>query len=205
MKEVFFIMIVKYMRVSTKKQDTKRQDFQLDKLGIKFNKSYIDKLTGKTKERSELNKMIVEVNKGDIVYCESLSRLGRNLKDIIDIVEQLQNKGVRVVIIKEGIDTDTSTYKLLLGIFGAVAEMERETIQERVLEGVEKCKAIGETKTGRWFGREEKKIEDLPKNFYKYYEQLENKQITKVEMAKLLGIGRATLYRWLKLYEKCTK
>lgn len=198
-------MIVKYMRVSTKKQDTGRQDFQLDKLGIDFDKSYVDKMTGKTKERPELNKMIVQVKNGDIVYCESLSRLGRNLKDIIDIVEQLQNKGVRVIIVKEGIDTDTSTYKLLLGIFGAVAEMERETIQERVLEGVEKCKATGETKTGRWFGREEKKVEDLPKAFYKYYEQLENKQITKVEMAKLLGIGRATLYRWLKLYGECNK
>ena len=193
-------MIVKYMRVSTKQQDIGRQDFKLDKLGIQFDKSYIDKITGSIKERPELNKMIVEVNSGDIVYCESLSRLGRNLKDIIDIVEQLKHKGVRIVIVKEGIDTDTATYKLLLGIFGAVAEMERETIQDRVIEGIEKCKITGKTKTGKWFGREEKKIEDLPKAFYKYYDQLEKKQITKVEMARLLGIGRATLYRWLKLY-----
>ena len=194
-------MIVKYLRVSTTKQDTARQDMQLDKLGIKFDKEYTDKMTGKSKERPMLNKMIVEVREGDTVYCESISRLGRSLKDLIDIIEQLVSKGVRVIIVKEGIDTNSSTYKLLLAVFGGVAEMERETIQERVLQGVEKCKATGETKTGRWFGREEKKVDDLPKDFKKYYKKMLNKEISKVEMSKLLGVSRATCYRWIKLYE----
>lgn len=193
-------MIVKYLRVSTVKQDVARQDMQLDKLGIKFDKEYVDRMTGKTKERPMLNKMIVELKDGDTVYCESISRLGRSLKDLIEIIEQLVNKGVRVVIVKEGIDTNSSTYKLLLAIFGGVAEMERETIQERVIQGVEKCKATGETKTGKWFGREEKTVEDLPKDFKKYYDKMTRKEITKVEMAKLLGCGRATLYRWINLY-----
>lgn len=195
-------MIVKYLRVSTSKQDIARQDIQLDKLNIKFDKEYIDKLTGKFRDRPELNKMIVNVKEGDIVYCESISRLGRSLKDLINIIEQLVNKGVRVVIVKEGIDTNSSTYKLLLAVFGGVAEMERETIQERVIQGVEKCKATGETKSGRWFGREEKQVEDLPKNFKKYYNQMIAKEITKVEMSKLLGCSRATLYRWILLYNK---
>lgn len=195
-------MIVKYLRVSTTKQDIARQEMQLDKLGIKFDKEYVDKMTGKTKERPMLNKMIVEVREGDTVYCEAISRLGRSLKDLIDIIEQLVNKGVRVIIVKEGIDTNSSTYKLLLAVFGGVAEMERETIQERVLQGVEKCKATGVTKTGKWFGREEKKADDLPREFKKYYKKMLNKEISKVEMAKLLGVGRATLYRWIKLYEE---
>ncbi|NFE74689.1 recombinase family protein [Clostridium botulinum] len=194
-------MIVKYLRVSTTKQDTGRQEMQLDKLGIKFDKEYIDKMTGKIKGRPQLNKMIVEVKSGDTVYCESISRLGRSLKDLIDIIEQLINKGVRVVIIKEGIDTNSSTYKLLLAVFGGVAEMERETIQERVIQGVEKCKATGKTKTGIWFGRKEKTFDDLPKDFKKYYDKMINKEITKVEMSKLLNCSRATLYRWIKLYE----
>ena len=80
-------MIVKYLRVSTTKQDTTRQDIQLDKLGIKFDQEYIDKMTGKTKDRPQLNKMIVSLSEGDTVYCESISRLGRSLKDIIDIIE----------------------------------------------------------------------------------------------------------------------
>lgn len=194
-------MIVSYVRVSTIKQDTARQDIQLDKLGVKFDKHYIDKTSGKTKERPQLNKILLELKKGDVVYCESISRLGRNLKDLIEITEQLKNKGVRVVIVKEGIDTDTSTYKLLLGIFGSVAEMERETIQERVIQGVEKCKATGTTKSGKWFGRQELTQEDLPKDFKKYYDKWKAKDITAVEFAKLLKTSRATLYRWIKIYE----
>lgn len=195
-------MIVKYMRVSTKKQDIGRQEFLLEKLNINFDKSYIDKMTGKTKERPQLNKMIVEVKSGDTVYCESITRLGRSLKDLIEIMEQLISKGVRVIIVKEGIDTETTTYKLLLGIFGSISEMERETIQERVIQGIEKCKETGKTRTNRWFGRSELTVEMLPKAFSKYYSQMAEGNITKVEMAKLLGVGRATVYRWLNLYEK---
>ncbi|WP_252249165.1 recombinase family protein [Clostridium sp. VAP23] len=194
-------MIVKYLRVSTYKQDTGRQDFQLDKLKIKFDKEYIDKMKGKIRERPKLNKMIAEVKAGDIVYCESISRLGRSLKDLIDIIEQLVNKGVRVIIIKEGIDTNSSTYKLLVAVFGGVSEMESETIRERVIQGIEKCRATGKTKTGKWFGRVDKKAEDLPKEFRKYYLKMINKEISKTEMAKLLGCGRATVYRWIDLYE----
>ena len=80
--------------------------------------------------------------------------------------------------------------------------MERETIQERVIQGIEKCKATGQTKACRWFGREEKHVDDLPKDFKKYYTKMINKEITKVEMAKLLGVGRTTLYIWIKLYTK---
>ena len=133
-----------------------------------------------------------------MLTIQSISRLGRSLKDLI---EQLVNKGVRVIIIKGGIDTSSSVYKLLLAVFGGISELERETIQERVLQGVEKCKITGKTKTGRWFGREVKTLESLPKDFKKYYQKMINKEITKVEMAKLLGCGRATLYRWIKLYE----
>lgn len=200
-------MIVKYLRVSTIEQEQTRQEYLLEKLNIKFDKSYEDKMTGKTKERPQLKKMIEEVKEGDTVYCESISRLGRNLKDLIDIIDNLINKGVRVVILKEGIDTSNSTYKLLLGIFGSIAEMERETIQERTKQSIDALKEIKEhtgeikTKSGKWFGREEKTIGDLPQNFYKYYNKMINGEITKVEMSKLLGVGRATVYRWIKLYE----
>ena len=194
-------MIVTYMRVSTVKQDISRQEIQLDKLGVKFDKHYIDKMSGKTADRPQLNKMILELKKGDTLYCESISRLGRSLKDLIEIIEQLVNKGVRVVVCKEGIDTATTTYKLLLGIFGSIAEMERETIQERVIQGVEKCKETGITKTGNWFGRKEVTTADLPKDFKKYYDKWKAKEITAVEFAKLLNTSRATLYRWLKIYE----
>lgn len=200
-------MIVSYLRVSTMNQEIGRQEHQLEKLNIKFDKEYIDRCTGKNRDRPQLIKMIKTLKAGDTLYCESISRLGRNLKDLIDIIEELVNKGVRVVIVKEGIDTKTTTYKILIGIFGAIAEMERETTQERTLQSIERLKDIKNntgniaTKTGRWFGREQKKVEHLPKDFKKYYIKMINKEISKVEMAKLLSCGRATLYRWIKLYE----
>ncbi|MDU2049275.1 MAG: recombinase family protein [Clostridium perfringens] len=200
-------MIVKYLRVSTLDQEQIRQDYLLEKLNIKFDKSYEDKMTGKTKERPQLNKMIKEVKEGDIVYCESISRLGRSLKDLIEIIDTLIDKGVRVVILKEGIDTSNKTYKLLVGIFGSIAEMERETIQERTKQSIDALKEIKEetgeikTKSGKWFGREEKTVDDLPSNFEKYYSKMISKEITKVEMSKLLGVGRATVYRWIRIYE----
>lgn len=195
-------MKVKYMRVSTKNQNTGRQESQLDKLGINFDKNYIDKMTGKTKERPALNKMLAEVREGDTVYCESISRLGRSLKDLIDIIESLTERGVRVIIVKEGIDTESSTYKLLLAVFGGVAEMERETTQERVIQGVERAKETGETKTGRWFGRKEITAEDLPKDFKRYYKKMQVGELSKVEVAKILGVARSTLYRWIDIYEE---
>lgn len=206
-------MIITYERVSTIKQNTARQEGvlkqQLEARGItKVNRKYVDKVSGKFKEnRPELQKMLSEAKEGDILYCESISRLGRNLKDLIEIIEQLVNKGVQVVIFKEGIDTSNSTYKLLLAIFGGVAEMERETIQERVTQRIDQLKEERETtgeintKTGKWFGRQEVTKEDLPKNFEKYYNMMKNKTITKIEMADLLNVSRQTVYRWIKLYE----
>lgn len=205
-------MIYAYERVSTRKQNTERQHRVLKNIlrdrGISIDKIFQDKITGKTTEkRKQLETMLNTVQPGDIVYCESISRLGRNLKDLIEIIEHMTEKGVQVIILKEGIDTNNSTYKLLLAIFGGVAEMERETIQERVTQRIDQLKDDKEngkinTKTGKWFGREKLTKDDLPGAFPKYYNMMKQKKITKVEMAKLLGIGRDTVYRWIKLYEE---
>lgn len=204
-------MIYTYQRVSTTRQSTQRQEFVFEKQGIKADKSYKDKITGTKKDRPKLNELKLNATEGDIIYVESISRLGRNLKDTIEILEYFIEKGVRVVVLKEGIDTTTSTYKLLLGIFGAIAEMERDTIHERTTQRIDQLKEIKETtgkvatKTGKWFGREEvtrKFILNKYPKFPKYMEQVENKVINKTEMAKMLQIGRATLYRYIDIYEK---
>ncbi|EGT3832667.1 recombinase family protein [Clostridioides difficile] len=201
-------MIIGYERVSTKKQDNSRQERVLENEGIKFDKIYKDVITGVTKKREALSRMLVEVSEGDIVYCESISRLGRNLKDLIDIIDTLVQKGVRVKILKEGIDTGNSTYKLLLGIFGAVAEMERETIQERTQQKIDQLKEDkkkGEinTKTGKWFGRQKvtKELLETNKEFIKYYNKILDGSLKKNEVAKILNVGRTTLYEWIKVYE----
>ena len=204
-------MIYTYQRVSTTRQSTQRQEFVIEKRGIKADKNYKDKITGTKKDRPELNKLKLEAMEGDIIYVESISRIGRNLKDTIEILDYFVQRNVRVVILKEGIDTTTATYKLLLGIFGAIAEMERDTIQERTTQRIDQLKELKETtgevgtKTGKWFGREEITrdfiLNKYPK-FPKYMEQVEKKIINKTEMAKMLEIGRATLYRYIDIYNE---
>lgn len=192
-----------YLRISTKKQSTERQEYIFQKQGIKSDRDFKDKITGTKSDRPALNELKATVKSGDIVYFVSISRMARNLKDCIEICDYFVDREVQVKILKEGIDTNTSTYKLLLGVFGAVAEMERDTIAQQVQEGVDKCKSIGSTKTGNWFGQPKKTKESLPKNFEKAYKLLKinGGNLTQDEVANMLGVGRTTLYRYIKLYE----
>lgn len=185
-----------YERVSTVKQDERRQEISLE--SFKIDKRYIDKATGKNTDRTALNKLMLDAKKGDNIYCESISRLGRNVDDLRKLTEYFKEKGVIVHFVKEGFNTDGNMYKFMLTILGAVAEMERELIVDRVKEGIEKAKEHG-TKSGKPIGRPER---TLPKNFEKYYTQYKAKEITGVEFAKLLEVGRTTLYRYIEHYEQ---
>lgn len=184
-----------YERVSTKNQDERRQELSLE--SYKIDKRYIDKLSGKNTERPQLNKLMVDVKKGDNVYIESISRLGRNVDDLRKLTEYFRDKNVTLHFVKEGFTTEGTTYKFMLTILGAVAEMEREMIVDRVNEGIEKAKQFG-TKSGKPIGRPER---ELPKNFERYYPKYKNGGITGIEFAKLLEVSRATLYRNIKEYE----
>lgn len=188
-------MNYKYMRVSTDKQDTKRQEMLLE--GIQADKVFIDKLSGKNTNRPQLNKLRLEAQNGDNVYIESISRLGRNVDDLRALCEEFRAKGVTVHFLKEGLTTAGDTYKFLLTILGAVAEMERENTVQRVREGVAKAQKYG-TKSGRPIGRPPAK---LPENFPKYYEKWKAGDITAIEFSKLVEVSRTTLYRYIKQYE----
>lgn len=205
--------IYSYQRVSTFKQDNNRQEYVIEKelkeRGIsKIDKSFRDTISGKTKDRPALKELMDISKENDVIYCEAISRLSRSLKDAITIIDYFVEKKVRVVLLKENIDTKDDTYKLLLAIFASVAEMERENIQQRVQQKIdylkeEKQKGNINTKSGRWFGREEVTkeyiLEKYPK-FEKYLQQVDMKIINKIEMSKLLGISRSTLYRYIYIY-----
>jgi len=188
-------MIYSYERISTVNQDEKRQKIALS--NIKIEKRFIDKMSGKNADRPELNKLKLAVKKGDNVYIESISRLGRNVDDLRQLCDFFTNKGVIIHFIKEGFNTVGNSYKFMLTILGAVGEMEREIIVDRVKEGIQKARIYG-TKSGKPIGRPERV---LPKDFEKYYIKWKSKEITAVEFAKLLNIGRATLYRYIKDYK----
>jgi len=187
-----------YKRVSTEKQDLRRQEEAFK--GIHIDKEYCDKLTGKNNDRPQLNKLRLEAQEGDNIYVESISRLGRNVDDLRQIVQEFKEKGVTIHFIKEGFNTGNSNnmFKFMLTILGAVAEMERELTVERVREGIRKAQIYG-TRSGRPIGRPARQI---PLSFKKYYEMWKDKEITGVEFAKLLDVSRPTLYRYIKEYEK---
>lgn len=184
-------MKVGYVRVSSKEQNTARQDELMEKLGVE--RIFTDKISGKSIERPNLQLMMNFVREGDIVIVESISRFARNTKDLLELIEELEEKNVKFVSQKENIDTNTAMGRFILTVFAAIAELERQYIRDRQREGIDI--AISE---GRFNGRPKKKIE----NFDEVYNALKNNQISASQASKLLKISRATLYRRIKEYEE---
>ena len=186
-------MKVGYVRVSTTEQNTARQESLMESLGVE--KIYIEKISGKSKDRPKLQEMMAFVREGDTVIVESISRFARNVRDLLDLVEQLKEKKVDFVSKKENIDTTTPAGKLMLTVFGALAEFERESLLQRQREGIEIAKAEGKYK-----GR--KPIEIDEKLFEELYRQWKNGDTQPKYMIKKLGLSRNTFYRRVKAYEE---
>lgn len=179
---------IAYIRVSSEDQNTSRQEELFGSCNI--DKYYMEKASGKNiKDRPELLKMMDYVREGDTVYVDSISRFGRSLQDLLDLINQLNDKGVQFRSLKEGdIDTTTPTGKLVFSIFASLAEFERETIRQRQAEGIAIAKAKGVYK-----GKARKKIDqDL---FESLYARWQDGEIKKKYMTKKLGISSATLDR----------
>lgn len=186
---------IAYIRVSSEDQNTSRQEELFKSYNI--DKYYIEKVSGKNiKDRPELIKMMDYVREGDIVYVESISRFGRSLQDLLNLINQLNEKGVQFKSLKEGdIDTTTPTGKLVFSIFASLAEFERETIKQRQAEGIAIAKANGVYK-----GRIKKSIDQA--QFQSLYIKWKNGEIKKKYMAKKLGISLATLDRRIAEHNK---
>lgn len=183
-------MKIGYIRVSTTEQNTARQEVLMQDLGV--DEIYIDKASGKNTDRPELLKMLKYVRKGDTVIVESISRFARNTKDLLELIETLKDKQVEFISKKENIDTSTPTGKFMLTVFGAVAELEREYILQRQMEGIAIAK-----QEGKYKGR--KKIEN--DKFEKVYRDWKAQNITAVRAMEILGMKRNTFYRRVKEHE----
>lgn len=193
-------MVYGYLRVSTDKQDEGRQEEALKVYDIDH--YFLDKISGKrTTDRPEFLKMLLAVKKGDRIITESISRLGRNVVDLRNVVEQVVEKGAVVHFVREGLTTEGTTYKFLLTILGAVAEMERENINQNVKQGIEKAKLYG-TKSGRPIGRPKA---ELPKKWDQYYLKYKKGELKALEMARLLNVSRTTFYRYIKRHRELKK
>lgn len=184
-------MKIGYVRVSTKEQNTTRQEEIMKSLGV--NKVYIDKMSGKDTKRPALQEMMNFVREGDSVVVESISRFARNTKDLLELTEQLNNKHVQFVSQKENIDTNTPAGKFMLTIFGAVAELEREYIRQRQREGIEIAK-----EQGKYKGRPAKQLD----TFDEIYQQWKSGNITATSASEQLNVSRSTFYRKVSEHEK---
>ena len=182
-------MKVAYVRVSSVDQNEARQIEGLEKFGIE--KWFTEKISGKDTNRPQLQSMLDFVREGDTVYIHDFSRLARSTKDLLDIVEKLNAKGVHLVSNKENIDSSTPTGKLMLTMIGAIAEFERQNLLERQREGIAIAK-----REGKFKGGQVKRIDE--EVFNAAYSRYKLRKITKKDLAAELGVSRPTLDKLLK-------
>lgn len=134
-------MILGYARVSTKDQNLNLQIEALKKAGCE--KIYQEKISGATKDRPELTNLIEHLREGDVVMVWKLDRLGRSIKNIIDLVLELNQKKVIIKGLTDGVDTSTPNGRLFLNVMASLAEYERELIRERTNAGLSSARARG--------------------------------------------------------------
>lgn len=177
-------MVLGYARVSTQSQELNRQLDMLKQHNC--DEILMEKMTGTKADRPELNRLKDKARNGDIIVVESFSRLGRSTKDLIEIVEYFENKKVKLISIKENFDTTTPQGKLMLTVFQAFSQFERDLIAQRTKEGLESARA-----RGRKGGRpkiKDSKIEKVVKLY-------NSKEYSIKEIVEMTGVSQATLYR----------
>ena len=178
-----------YARCSTLDQNL---DWQIDALMKEgCDRIFQEKFTGTRKDRPELLRMMDMLREGDTVIICELTRLSRSVKDLFDLVEQVENAGANIKSLKEPwLDTTTPQGRLLFTIFSGVSQFERELIRERTMEGLASARA-----RGRMGGRpgKDKKIVEQALTLY------DSKAYSVEEISKTTGISRATLYKYVNL------
>ena len=185
------LMKLLYCRVSTAEQCELRQTELAKQLGIEEKYIFLDKQSGKNTERKELNRLLEFCREGDIVYTESISRIARNTKDLLQIVEQLREKQVEFVSLKESIDTSTPQGKFMLTVFGAMAELERECILQRQREGISIARQYN-----KYQGKPQMKIDK--EKFIKVCAEWRKGNKTATQCMKELDLKPNTFYRRVK-------
>ena len=184
-------MNIGYARVSTQDQDLSLQLDALNDAGC--NKIYKEKITGSKKERPQLQKMLGQLRKGDVVVIWKLDRLARSLKDLVGLVNEIQEKGGALHSLNDQIDTTTPHGKFTFHIFAALAEFELDIIRERTKAGLAAARARGRI-GGRPKGLS-KKAQHTAIIAEKLYQE---RELTVKEICEQLSISRGTLYNYLR-------
>ncbi|WML79169.1 recombinase family protein [Streptomyces sp. VNUA74] len=187
-------MKVGYGRVSTHEQHPEAQEDALRVAGC--DEVYIDRASGKLASRPELDKALLRLREGDSLVITKLDRLGRSLKNLIELSERLKDEGVALVVLDQGIDTSTPIGRMFYQILGAVAEFERELIVERTKDGLQAARARGRV-GGRKKALRPRQV-DLARSMYDEKGEDGKRRYTVQEIADELGVSRPTVYRYLE-------
>jgi len=180
-------MIFNYVRVSTVNQNTDRQ-----LTGVPCDREFMEKASAKDTERPQLRAMLSNLREHDLVNVHELSRLARNTKDLLDIVERILGKGASIRFHKENLtfnsgETQDAFQQLMLTMLGAIAQFERNLLLERQREGIALAKAKGKYK-GKQSRFSKEDIQKMKKDF-------NDPETNKSALAREYGITRQHLYR----------
>jgi len=178
-----------YARVSTLDQDDALQHDALTAAGC--DRIFVDRASGKLEHRPGLDEMLGQLRPGDTVVVWRLDRLGRSLRHLIDVVGDLDRRGVALRSLRESLDTSTPGGRLVFHVFGALAEFERDLIRERTSAGLEAARA-----RGRHGGRPTVWTPEKLRTARAMHESGEQDVAT---IARILGVSRASVYRGLSL------
>jgi DNA invertase Pin-like site-specific DNA recombinase len=181
------VALLGYARVSTGEQSAALQQDALERAGC-F-RVFVDVASGARDDRPQLAAALDQLRPGDTLVVWRLDRLGRSLKHLIETVTTLDERKVGFLSLTESIDTTTAGGRLVFHLFGALAEFERDLIRDRTTAGLEAARARGRV-GGRPPALTGERL-DLARSMY------ESKQHTVAAIARVLGVGRATVYRAL--------
>lgn len=185
--------LVGYARVSTHDQNIRSQVKCLQEHGVDKKRIFTDTISGSKAERPGLDACLQSLQRGDVLVVWRLDRLGRSIRHLVDLVDTLQQKGVGLRSLSDGIiDTTSASGRLIFGIFSVLAEFERELIRERTMAGLKAARA-----RGRRGGRRPLAPDD-PKVFVAC-QLYANKNLPISKICQQLSISKPTLYRRLRV------
>jgi DNA invertase Pin-like site-specific DNA recombinase len=183
-------MLVGYSRISPHEKDSHNQLDALIKVGVDMRNIYQDKIEGTHNKRIGLEKMLEELQQGDIVVITELTKLGSSTKELLEITEKIGRRRANVISLKEDwFNTTTANGAIMFDIIEGIVRFEKDLLSERTKEGLAFAKEKG--KVG---GRPKKTSRDINKAVKLY----ESKEHTVKEIEEITGVSKATLYRYLK-------
>lgn len=185
-----------YARVSTPDQCLSLQLNALKQHGV--DRIYQEKISGKNKSKPILDSLIEKLETGDQLIVWKLDRLGRRTCELMKLQESLQKRNIYLVSLTESLDTSTPIGKFVFHLLCCLAEMERNVISERTTAGLLAARAKGRT-GGRKPGLSEAAKKKAKLAIAEYTKYLQYKNTTINDICKIVGVSRATLYKYLKL------